>query len=902
MFYGLRPAYRLVIAGCPLEAVTYPAQERVTTDGRERVQGLRLDGLTIEDESDLATATIEASGITVSIIDRQRDLAWTEALTRHPRVTTTLDDDIPETGVASFGVASVEGFAVGDFIHINTECLEITGRVVSPPSFTCGRARRDTTLQRHFVVSTNGEDIVAPEVLLEHPRSLEGRRVFLYRYVDGIDDFQGNGRIVWRGVITSDAELAADGATWSIQADPITALWDSDLGEQLEEEFGIEGITYSTGAPFRMQLAELAAGGGFSGGIYCDVRLVGHYADQEAFRQALNAAIDASIASIGATTSMASSPKAVVTPDGRWGLQWTAGASPLWQYVTLLDGAELLDGRVLPVDGDGALFTTVAPVPGQTYTYRAGYAVGGGLSLSTVPRATWGGDIGPDAPAFYPGVIYYQASRRIQIDPADDVQISLTYEGIARDFGVEKLTPPLNTSNFSTSEPRYIETGEYSRTPIAWVNGSLPTFRIRDVLLRGDATSGTLDHLRQRLIALGPAQANAGNVPFLVAQDFAIWTDVVDEATSGSDAFFSRRRLVQTQAAEVGDVLANEAQLIGCYFRLNDRGAVELRPVLPLAQQLLPAATLGPSVVLTSQPARWQRAPFGFFSEGRLKTGYDEDEDEHTGPTFFVRSREAMGSRKIPKELVIEPLSSAVGGPPSRDEQGAELAADIFKPIFGLLGQPYAVVEITVPSIEPGTGTNLDLLAACLVGEVVSITSHRLPNAQGGRGITGARALIISRSWDLRSEQGTLRCILSEAPVAGYTPSVRLVSVVSGGGTTTQVLEVDFLDPILGSISLAPDGAVLSDFFAVDDRVEHMPADATSQTPRPGTITAVDDGAGTLSVTLDAAATLSVGYLRFASADDTALSALQRGFAYWGDSRGYVQDGSGGSAIAKRFA
>jgi len=902
--FGLRTAYRLVIAGCPLEAVTDPAMERASTDGRQRVRGLRRDGLRLEDESDIATATIEASGVTFSIVDRQRDVAWTEALTRHPRVVTTLGDEgIAATGIASFAVASVEGFAVGDFIHVGTECMEITGRVTSPPRFTCSRAHRDTTAQRHFV-STNELDFAFPEVLLEHPRSLEGRRVFLFRYVEGVDDFQGNGRPIWRGVITSDAELAADGATWSIQADPVTALWEIDLGAQLEEEFSITGITYTGAAPFRMQLSEMGGTG-----VLADVEFVGHFADQEAFVARLNTELAASIASLGTAAQWASGPTADIVSDGRWGLRWTARASsPRWLEVTTTEGALLLDGQVDRPDRlTRALYrSSVNPTPGASYTYVAGLLDRGrDRVLATVPRAAWGGsgvDAYAVAPALYPGVIYYLGSRRVQLDPTFDVGLSLTYEGIARDLGVEEVSPSLNSSNFSTTEPRYVEARSFPGEPVAWINGSLPKFRIRSLLLRGDATSGDLDHLRRALVQLGPAEANAGNAPFVVPQDFTLWTETVAEAIDGRGAFFSRRRLEQTQAAELGDVLANEAQLLGCFFRLDDRGAIDLKRILQLTAQLIPAARLGPDTILANRPARWQRAPFGFFTEGELKTGYDTDEDDYTGATFRVRSRESMSSRKLPKELVVEPISSAAAGPPGQLE-GAELAAQVFAPTFALLGQPYAVVEVTVPSVAPG-GDGTDLMATCLVGEIISITSHRIPNAQGGRGVTDARALIISRDWDLRNEQGTLRCIISEAPVAGYTPSVRGTAVLSGDGTTTQTLAVDFLDPFTGSVSLAPDGAELSDFFAVDDRVEHLEVDATTQTPRPGTVTAVDDVGGTLTVQLDAAATLATGLaqLRFASADDAGLTELQRGFSFWGDSRGYVQDGAGGDAIAKRFA
>lgn len=901
MSFGLRTAYRLVIAGCSLEAVTDPAMERASSDGRQRVQGLRRDGLRIEEEAILAEAVIEASGVTFSIVDRQRDNAWTEALTRVPRVVTTLQETIGVTGTATFDVLSVDGFAVGDFVHIGTECLEVTSTVASPPRLTCARARRDTQLQRH-VISNFGADLVFPEVLSTWPRSLEGRRVFLYRYVKGTDDFQGEGRLFWRGVITSDAELAADGSTWSIQADNVTALWNNDLGESLEETFTLDGIFYPDTHPFRMTISEsevvIDDFTSIPSQTIGTVEVSGFFDGQGAFLSALNTAIRTMVDASPITPSWASLPVAVFDFD-HWAIRYTAGSTPRWVLVRVQDGGEVLDGRFRTERrGDPT------PTAGRTYTIEAGYDAEGNRTLATVPRAIFNPADPSSGTPSSSGVIYYSGSSRVAIDPAVEPLIQATWPSIV-DTGLgEELVLRARVGNSSTSVPRYFEaqSSVFTAGPLAvWVGDNLPTFRISLRLMSGPVGQADLGALRDRLVELGPLEANAGNAPFIVPTDLTSWGDVVDEAAAGRP-FLNQRFLIQSQAAEVAEILSAEAQLLGCFFRLNRTGQVELQRLRPPTQQAVPTVSLGPSSILPKQPARWQRAPFGFFTEGRLLTGYNHRENEHQGTTFVVRSRNAIAYRKLPKELVIEPISTASV---PIDDSDAPLVAGIFQPLFSTLGQSYAVLEVTIPSVEPGVASPTDYLATCLVGEIISITSHRLPNPQGGRGVTDARALIISRDWDLKSEQGTLRCIISEAPVAGYTPSVRVTSVVSGDGTATQTLAVDFMDPVLGTIPLAPDGSRLSDFFAVDDRVEHLSADATSQTPRPGTVTAVDDDAGTLSVTLDAAASLVLGYLRYASADDAALTDLQRGFSFWGDAAGVVavdENGDGFNDVAKRYA
>ena len=98
MSYGIRTAYRLVIEGLGLEAVTDPEMERLAPDNyRRRVRGLLREGLRIEEEADPAYATIEASGMTVSIVDRQVDEVWCQYLSGQPSRRTWLTADLAAT-------------------------------------------------------------------------------------------------------------------------------------------------------------------------------------------------------------------------------------------------------------------------------------------------------------------------------------------------------------------------------------------------------------------------------------------------------------------------------------------------------------------------------------------------------------------------------------------------------------------------------------------------------------------------------------------------------------------------------------------------------------------------------------------------------------------------------------
>jgi hypothetical protein len=119
--YGVVTAYRLVIEGLGIEAVTDPARERLSPDlSRYRIVGLLRDGLRIQEQCDIARGEIEAGGMTVAIVDRQEDQVWCQWLAQQPTRWTWLTaslDDVDDV----IAVSSNEGITTSDVIHIGTE-------------------------------------------------------------------------------------------------------------------------------------------------------------------------------------------------------------------------------------------------------------------------------------------------------------------------------------------------------------------------------------------------------------------------------------------------------------------------------------------------------------------------------------------------------------------------------------------------------------------------------------------------------------------------------------------------------------------------------------------------------------------------------------------------------------
>ena len=122
---GIKTAYRLEIEGLGVEAVTDPGLEKTTTDGRKRVVGLLREGLQIEEQVDIARAEIESSGMNVSIVDRQTDSIFTTWFSRRATTRTYMTASLLSTSTGNVYVDSTTGFAVDDFFHVGTECMQV---------------------------------------------------------------------------------------------------------------------------------------------------------------------------------------------------------------------------------------------------------------------------------------------------------------------------------------------------------------------------------------------------------------------------------------------------------------------------------------------------------------------------------------------------------------------------------------------------------------------------------------------------------------------------------------------------------------------------------------------------------------------------------------------------------
>lgn len=899
MGYGTTTAYRLVIEGLGIEAVTDPEMERLSPDlSRRRVVGLRREGLRIEEQCDIARGEIEAGGMTVQIVDRQVDQVWCQWLAQQPQSYTWLTADLTDTDL-SVTVASNTGIATNDVIHIGTEAMLVSGTSGSDTiDVTGGRGWWQTIAQYHY--TSDGEELVTPKVTVTRPTTLEGRRAYLYRYADG-DSLQGDGTLVWRGICSTDARLEDDGATWTITIDSIVSLLKQPLASDLEEPATIRGIYYPASSPFRFIFGETSSADrdATTATKQAVIAMHGFWETQEQWCADIQLAIDQASSTGGAgTTGIVSSTTGVVSVEvafsvaratstidvevaesGHWQIRWIPDVTnPRHLYVLYRAGGadpQRIEGLVIDPSGD----PTASPSAAHPWALVAGD--GGVTSKGIAPRGLVGGgslrDGGIDFPPtrLYPTVDL--ASLAFALTASEEASIQIEW-----------------TDGSTPSSSAYAVRG--ADAAAGWVEigigdgramypGQLPRISIRRRL-----ASGTIADMRDGLVALSPQLANVGGLPFVTSEDLASWTAVAARAAGGRVHLASRQYLVGGEI-DLDELVAHECRLFGVFPRLESDGKIGLAYLeLPTSTALLAGTLDDGDVLVSDQPPTWERnATDGSINVVEVKSGYSLLTEDHEGTPIIVRDVTALSTRKATRKLEVAPLSLD----PPGFSWGVNAAVDVARRVLAIFGRPYSIVKVAVSA---------EWLSTALCGSVLGLRSPRIPNAIAGtRGIgqgsdPPAVGLVIGRDWDLSTETGVITLIVSEAQTAGYAPSVFVNSSTLVSGNTYDLV-VTFDDP--SGASMAPSGAALSDFYTVGDKLSLLAWDSTTQSPQTCTVDAIDDGASELRMTFASSPTLTgTRYLRFFQYDDTGLTTSQRRFAFYADSDRLLDDGSGSGILA----
>ena len=855
--------WRVAFEGWPYGFVTDAAMER-TTAGVEYVVGLEGSSIVIEESVDLAYATLDVAGMSLRIVDV--DLNATRAFSTKPTKRAWLTTDIPSTGSPlTMVVTSTEGWATSDYVHIDTEAFDVTV-VVDGTQLTATRAAMNSIAQKHFA---NDGDLLRSAVATDRPQTLEGRRAWIYAYGEG-DSATGDGTQVWVGVCASDARLE-DGTTWEVSIDPITRLWKTDLGHDLENPVSPRGITYNHTAPLRIAAIEHSSttyASATSSTAFAEVGVptLGFYENQTAFLAALNS----DLATMDATWTAGNTIRAVEDEDGGWRLVVSLGATP--RYFTVLGGSPI-DGQTDSFlwDATGSRILTVA-----TGAYNVRWDPGSGPpGARQVPR----GMVGP-APSWWTSGHLAGELRRVYL--GGDIAVGTSLDGAAirwGDDGTEQTYSIADADVDATNRYVQLEQVGIVSSPQwhIWTPALLPEIKFA----RSYVSAGDVSDLRDALVTTGPDTANKGGGPLLSATyDHASWTAVAAEAAAASlrPAFLVNRRYYYTQPVSLEEVFTHEFRLLGVYPCLTASGLIQIRRLALSTPDDVASATIdGSDVLVDGGWPGWERGPLGSINTVSFAPRWSPMSDKFDGSPITIIDASAYGMTRQPRVLPIKPKSQCIatlGGSTAGIVVSApyEAIAAQASVVLGIFGSPYAVGRVDVPFS----------LFAVLCGQTVTLTNAQLPDWAGARGLTSVQALVIGRRWSVEEGGGTLTLLLHGLDIAGYAPTARVTAQANVAGNQW--------DLTIGAAWYMPTGSVLSDFWAAGDLVQIQRWDSATLSTLTGTVDSVTDAGPTLRVTFTGAWTPSTFTwdLMFRDAN-TSLQAGQKTYAFVADTAARIQ-------------
>lgn len=891
--------YALVIAGVPDIWVTTTRLEQTLADGRQIRAGLQYQGLRIREEAHLRDAELDVAGITFRIVHAQALAAFAKRPTEVGELRANWKSG------NQFEASESTNFSAGDLAHLNTAVYEVSsvsaassGTVTVTITTDVEEPLRDTLAQYHYR-TVGARAANAP--IYDAPGSLEGRRVYLYRFdatetwsdATSVYPYQATDKTpIWRGVIRQAPRLDSDGVTWMVETDSIVALLNQSVAG-VDAPGQIRGAYYHIGCPFVLKVFTWTTASGGSDPEEVATRWVTGFFETDAdFRDAVNDECD----DIASVLSGVESLKIEEAGETYRFVAWTPSSDP--RFITMLSGS-FIDGMTdpTPTDGNGNNVQNVTADSQYSWTLQSiGGDAGHALGMPRVLLTSQGipSDLGQKKSQILrfafdaPTNLYDTTTDTDQIihldrePPTDDVTEIGTI--VVKDAVVQPQEE-YNILNATISQAnRTINFGSDEQ----W-EPLLLDRNARIVFARGISTTEGLKAYRQHLID-NSVHANFGDTPFITARDLSTW-DVWDEAAE--EDVQANRVYVFEEAVDLYDMLRGEALLLGCFWRLDAEGKIELaRMRTPDVSgagltSIDTTNTVSPYDSAGAWPT-WEPGGDGIANEVTVTLPLQSERATPGDPrTFNIRLVEAIGLRKSRGRgnAEIEVMSSSV----ARNTEADEVAKAI-SDYIGLMSTDYQRVTIPV---------TFDLFSV-KVGDYVLVSNPHIPNVETGeRGITNKQGLVVARDWPLDPGDrayGELTVVLFDTQLTGgYAPSFYYDTATDQGGGVWRFTPGQTTPPAMWS-DLWDDSKVdVTDLFVVGDTVVVRPL-AASGTVLEGTINAVtatgSGSTGEIDVDLGGSTPASEGLIDFVTGDTPSdVSDDQGAYAYVADSGGSLYSG-----------
>lgn len=911
-----RLSFALVIEGWPHIFVTDPSITlEDVADGRTVTPALSYSGLRISDRIILTEARIEADGMTFRLVPPTGTLGpaggtdpVTASVSRYPSPIGSLaSPGLEEDDTAiTFSPKPANLFVDGGVYYLGTETVRYTE---GEETNTLERAIWDSQPQSHHATVVDRSRTV---FIYDKPPTMEGRRAYLYLYVngEGVSDY---GQPIWRGIVNRPPRLASDGASWMIEALPITHLLRQKVAGGIGSARPL-GLYHHSRACFAFQLTYVSDTSTWTTEKGAIFKYTG-IDTQETLKSEIDALLESALQAIGADTYFSAR---LICNAGVWSFMVrrndTAGSVNLgiaggshicgFNYTQSLPNANLfvasatLDHPYYQQLTQDPSWSRVSGGNGYSYSGEPASPLGDAAALFREDR---GDGMSPTfftddtADAAFPMFRVHLDQELVNIDDAA-VQID-PYIGFGNQWIVAATgTAPLTVGGVSANafyvdlarndaaqlQPPHYKFGDpgiYQSGPALGYWGTL-TKEVTISVVRQPVAGDVGDYVTA--LKANAVDANDGNTPFITGEDLAEW-DI-------GDVFFYDREYAFNKAIALEDILCEELKLATYFMRLEADGRIGIvemfgvTDAIPVdsSHDITPSEIIAPTGEYGSFPGVEPQRD-GIVTQVSIQQFYQPATDDWGDQPSIIVNDDVLATHKGRGKQTVEIKTYSR---PLTDD-----LAELSNPTTGyrflhVLGRDYVVVTVEVPFKQ------LEVLC----GDPVRLTYRLVPDGSGNRGVVQRVCMCIGREWNLNPSpddpmHGRLTLMMGADPVYGYAPAALITGIATPGGILT--LTCDPAEDFNIQISTNGDGKCLlhfheGDFIRIVEWDTDTPTIVTGQV-----LSEPDADAGTIEIALDEGwSTGSSTWMLEAQEDDgSTATAAQRKYQYEADADGIKPDG-----------
>lgn len=865
--------YRLRIEGFDYDFCTSQTMANNSTYPK-RLNGFLRAGLTFQQGIELPKPILSMNTNNITIVDYQEQA--TMAFYRKPTYSAYLNENI-DTTETEWSISNTTGLSIGDHLWVGGEVIKVLA--ISPGSTNIiwvQRGMLSTTPSSHFTITTNGTTV--RPIIENTPFTIERRRAKIFAYGKG-DDLQGEGTLIWRGVVKTDPSFRGD--SYQIQINGINDILKSSIGVD-GDDLKLRGLNF--GNYQWMIVCQLLKTDvtGFESILATTApidltALLGSSAPYFYFESVQEFAANAtSQINLGIA---ASSQWSANDPGGLYGgcAVTTEGELVFTSTTTLLTNYTIMYSTYISPTQNSTTrgfdyFEMIANKDYYNFTDgTVGDKISGGKAqLGIVYCQPLRNRVAP-----FPSQMMYYTSKTTPASLYYTNYSSYVREGNKfhlANYGLTNLVDTLmiykdDTKIATTNVTSQIILDESENTLVTDLfipDTSRNVFQIQIIendhkIVVGTAYRNYADGSNyynvvgflRHLIDKSPEYVNTGLAPLITSDDIDIedmqrvFNTISTKSIQNNRVFSFYRRIDSLE-----EYLAEEFKLIGVFPALTRDGKLTIRKLKNINTVETPDYTLDSGDILTDKSyISIESNKFGIWNSVAISTGYNALADKWEGAPIVQNNIDSLSHFKA-NQITIKPKSELQQTTKTFSQTEIMDYADVVLRSTSPYAEKYGVATIEVPM----------KYFYINIGATIQFKSKQLPNyVPNFSWLTSRRGgtfsgIVVSKNFDLSTGFGTITVMVNDAEYSStninnkaiLAPDALTTLVTAQGGNIFKVT----LDAATSALYMDKTDTQ-EDLWFVGDGVRFDKFNSSTQVKGSGKIVAISGSANALVMTVD---------------------------------------------------